>query len=190
MWRCARWIARGRGSARCACHLNLPRAAVPMAGGSGAEEGHCREEFHRRKDGVARVRRAGAVEAGSPPVLSSSSCGRPASLGSPVLTSTSPRSRAGRGLRRLGHRGTDVRGGDSHGTDDRACDDVSVVGVGRRAEVTTAISGLALSGRGGLEKAGRFQMRRVLMGPAVGAQVSAASFASFSPAAASRCGGC
>nr|XP_045083915.1 uncharacterized protein LOC109739876 isoform X2 [Aegilops tauschii subsp. strangulata] len=62
-----------------------------MAGGSGAEEGHCREEFHRQKDGVACVRRAGAVEAGSPLMLSSSSCHRPASLGSPVLTSTSPR---------------------------------------------------------------------------------------------------
>ncbi|XP_044376596.1 uncharacterized protein [Triticum aestivum] len=99
-----------------------------MAGGSGAEEGHCREEFHRQKDGVACVRRAGAVEAGSPLMLSSSSCHRPASLGSPVLTSTSPRSRAGRGLRRLGHRGTDARGGDSHATDGRACDDVSVVG--------------------------------------------------------------
>ena len=61
---------------------------------------------------------------------------------------------------------------------------VSVVGVGRRAEVTPSISGLALSGRGGLETAGRFQMRRVLMGLAVGAQVSAVSFAASSPAAA------
>ena len=58
MWRRARWISRGRGSARRARHHNLPRAAVPMAGGSGAEAGHYREEFHRRKDDVARVRRA------------------------------------------------------------------------------------------------------------------------------------
>ncbi|EMS46726.1 3'-N-debenzoyl-2'-deoxytaxol N-benzoyltransferase [Triticum urartu] len=58
------------------------------------------------------------------------------------------------------------------------------MGVGRQAEVTTAIFG-----RGGLETAGRFQMRRVQMGPAMGAQVSAASFASSSPAATSRCGG-
>ncbi|KAM3352835.1 hypothetical protein ACQJBY_024194 [Aegilops geniculata] len=116
MWRRARWIARGRGSARRARHLNLPRADIPMAGGSGAEAGHYREEFHRRKDGVARVRRAGAVEAGSPPMLSSSSCRRPASLDSSVLTSTSPRSRARRGLRQLGHGGTDARGSEAIAT--------------------------------------------------------------------------
>uniref|UniRef100_A0A8R7PDG5 Uncharacterized protein n=1 Tax=Triticum urartu TaxID=4572 RepID=A0A8R7PDG5_TRIUA len=87
-----------------------------MAGGSGAEAGHYREEFHQRKDGVARVRQAGAVEAGSLPMLSSSSCRRPASLDSSVLTSTSPRSRARRGLRRLGHGGTDARGSEAIAT--------------------------------------------------------------------------
>ena len=50
------------------------------------------------------------------------------------------------------------------------------MGVCRRAEVTPSISGLALSG-----PAGRFQMRRVLMGPAMGAQVSATSFLRRAP---------
>ncbi|XP_044414758.1 uncharacterized protein [Triticum aestivum] len=114
-------------------------------------------------------------------MLSSSSCRRPASLDSSVLTSTPsklhqiPREKGVAAARSWRHRCKGI-GGDNHDADDRAGDSVSVVGVCRRAEVTPSISRLALSG-----PAGRFQMRRVLMGPAMGAQVSAASFLRRAP---------
>uniref|UniRef100_A0A453LW76 Uncharacterized protein n=1 Tax=Aegilops tauschii subsp. strangulata TaxID=200361 RepID=A0A453LW76_AEGTS len=86
-----------------------------------------------------------------------------------------PREKGAAAARSWRHRCKGI-GGDSHGADGRAGDGVSVMGVGRRTEVTPSISGLALSG-----PAGRFQMRRVLMGPAMGAQVSAASFLRRAP---------
>lgn len=86
-----------------------------------------------------------------------------------------PREKGAAAARSWRHRCKGIRG-DSHVADGRAGDGVSVVGVGRRVEVTPSISGLALYG-----SAGRSQMRRVLMGPAMGAQVSAASFLRRAP---------